>query len=39
MTNPHYTSIDHYRYVESLNYYRILMENGKTSEEALQILP
>ena len=38
MTNPHYTSIDQYRDVESLNYYRILMENGKTSEEALQIL-
>lgn len=38
MTNPHYTSIDQYRDVESLNYYRILMEKGKTSEEALQIL-
>ena len=38
MTNPHYTSIDQYRDVESLNYYRILMENGKTSEEAMQIL-
>ena len=38
MTNPHYTSIDQYRDVESLNYYRILMENGKTSEEALQVL-
>lgn len=38
MTNPHYTAIDQYRDVESLNYYRILMENGKTSEEALQIL-
>jgi len=38
MTNHHYTSIDQYRDVESLNYYRILMENGKTSEEALQIL-
>ena len=38
MTNHHYTSIDQYRDVESLNYYRILMENGKSSEEALQIL-
>ena len=38
MTNPHYTSIDQYRDVESLNYYRILLDNGKTSEEALEIL-
>lgn len=38
MTNHHYTAIDQYRDVESLNYYRILMETGKTSEEALQIL-
>ena len=38
MTNHHYTSIDQYRDVESLNYYRILMENGKTSDEALEIL-
>lgn len=38
MTNHHYSSIDQYRDVESLNYYRILMENGKTSREALEIL-
>ena len=38
MTNHHYTSIEQYRDVESLNYYRILMEGGKTSEEALSIL-
>ena len=38
MTNAHFTAIDQYRDVESLNYYRILMENGKTSEEALQVL-
>lgn len=38
MTNPHYTSIDQYRDVESLNYYRILLDQGKTSGEALQIL-
>lgn len=38
MTNPHYTSIGQYRDVESLNYYRILLGQGKTSAEALQIL-
>ena len=38
MTNAHYTSIDQYRDVESLNYYRILLEEGKTEEEALNIL-
>ena len=38
MTNHHYTSIDQYRDVESLNYYQILLDSGKTSEEALEIL-
>lgn len=38
MTNPHYTSIEQYRDVESLNYYRILLNQGKTSPEALHIL-
>ena len=38
ITNLHYSSIDQYRDVESLNYYRILMENGKTSEEAMEII-
>ena len=38
MTNLHYSSIDQYRNVEILNYYRILMENGKTSEEAMEII-
>lgn len=38
MTNPHYTSIEHYRDVESLNYYHILLEQGKTASEALEIL-
>lgn len=38
MTNPHYTSIRQYRDVESLNYYQILLEQGKTAEEALRIL-
>lgn len=38
MTNAYYTSIDQYRDVESLNYYRIMLENGKTQREALNIL-
>ncbi len=38
MTNHHYTSIDQYRDVESLNYYRILLDSGKTEAEALDIL-
>lgn len=38
MTNPHYTSVSQYRDVESLNYYQILLNRGKTPEEALKIL-
>lgn len=38
MTNAHFTDISMYRDVESLNYYEILMENGKSKEEALKIL-
>lgn len=38
MTNARYTSIHQYRDVESLNYYKILLERGKTEEEALEIL-
>lgn len=38
MTNPHYTSIEQYRDVESLNYYHILLAQGKTASEALEIL-
>lgn len=38
MTNAHFTSIDQYRDVESLNYYQILLEEGKSEEEALEIL-
>ena len=38
MTNPHYHTIEQYRDVESLNYYKILLGQGKTSEEALLIL-
>lgn len=38
MLNAHYPSIEQYRDVESLNYYQILLEKGKTREEALAIL-
>ncbi len=38
MLNAHYPSIEHYRDVESLNYYRILLEEGKTKAEALETL-
>lgn len=38
MTNAHYTSISQYRDVESLNYYKILLKQGKTEKEALEIL-
>ena len=38
MTNAHFTTIEEYRDVESLNYYQILLENGKSKEEALHIL-
>lgn len=38
VTNAHFTSIDQYRDVESLNYYQILLDRGKTEAEALQIL-
>ena len=38
MTNAKYTSIEQYRDVESLNYYKILLEQGKTKEEALKII-
>lgn len=38
MTNAHYTAINQYRDVESLNYYKILLERGRTEDEALEIL-
>lgn len=38
MTNAHYTDISQYRDVESLNYYKILLDQGKSREEALSIL-
>lgn len=38
MTNPGYDTIQQYRDVESINYFHILTDNGKTQEEALEIL-
>ena len=38
MTNPHYQNISQYQDVESLNYYRILLEQGKTEAEAMSVL-
>lgn len=38
MTNAHYSRVEQYRDVESLNYYMILLGQGKTKEEALSIL-
>ena len=38
MTNAKYTSINQYKDVESLNYYKILREGGKSETEALKII-
>ncbi|MCR5676641.1 MAG: alpha,alpha-phosphotrehalase [Agathobacter sp.] len=38
MLNTHFDSITQYRDVESLNYYKILCENGLTEQEALTVL-
>ncbi|WP_043929927.1 alpha,alpha-phosphotrehalase [Bacillus sp. EB01] len=38
MTNPKFDSIDDYRDVESLNMYNILLSEGKTKEEVIEIL-
>ena len=38
MLNAHYPSIGQYRDVESLNYYQILLDQGKTEKEALETL-
>ena len=38
MTNTHFTTIEEYRDVESLNYYQILLENGKSEEELIRAL-
>ena len=38
MTNAHFSDISDYRDVESLNYYKILLDEGKSEKEALTIL-
>lgn len=38
MTNPHFQNISQYRDVESKNYYQILLEQGASQKEALEIL-
>lgn len=38
MTNPGYTKIGQYRDVESLNYYEIMRDQGKTEAEAMEVL-
>lgn len=38
MTNPYYTDINQYRDVESRNYYNIMIQQGKTEQEALKII-
>lgn len=38
LTNPGYDSIDKFRDVESLNYYQIMLEGGKSPAEALRIV-
>ena len=38
MTNCHFQSIDQYRDVESLNYYQILQQQGKSPAEAMEII-
>lgn len=38
MTNAYFDSIEQYRDVESLNYYQIMINQGKSKEEALNIL-
>lgn len=38
MTNAYFKDISEYRDVESLNYYKILLENGSDSKHALKIL-
>lgn len=38
MTDPDFSSIDEYRDIESLNYYQILQDQGRTPEEAFRII-
>lgn len=38
MMNAHYPTISSYRDVESLNYYKIMLEEGRSEDEALEVL-
>ena len=38
MTNAHFTDITQYQDVESLNYYKIMRENGVSESDALKVL-
>lgn len=38
MTNAYYSKIEQYRDVESINYHDILLAQGKTEQEAMQII-
>lgn len=38
MTNPHFGEISQYRDVESKNYYQILLKQGNSQKEALEVL-
>lgn len=38
MTNPHFKNINEYKDVETLNNYKLLLEKGKTIDEAIEIL-
>ncbi|MBR3317574.1 MAG: alpha,alpha-phosphotrehalase [Atopobiaceae bacterium] len=38
MTNPGFTGIDQYRDVESINYYQIMQDEGKSEQEAFEII-
>lgn len=38
MTNAYFSTIEQYRDVESLNYFKIMLDQGKSEEEALTIL-
>lgn len=38
MTDPKFTDIRDYRDVESLNMYRILLEQGKSEQEVMEMV-
>ena len=38
MTNAHFKNIEDYNDVEAINYYGIMLENGRTKDEALKVL-